>query len=100
MITLPEGISGRLPFFFINLSGVLYSITDSKYTILNTGHPMEFILCVIGVVMFIEGLPWFAFPDKMKQVILSMVSQPERFLRRFGFLMMLGGLGMVWLGTQ
>ena len=27
---------------------------------------MEFFLCVIGMVMIVEGLPYFAFPNKMK----------------------------------
>ncbi len=27
---------------------------------------MEFFLCVIGMVMIVEGLPYFAFPEKMK----------------------------------
>ena len=27
---------------------------------------MEFFLCVIGMVMIIEGFPYFTFPEKMK----------------------------------
>ena len=27
---------------------------------------MRFFLCVIGMVMIVEGLPYFAFPQKMK----------------------------------
>ncbi len=27
---------------------------------------MEFFLCVLGMVMIIEGLPYFAFPEQMK----------------------------------
>ncbi len=50
--------------------------------------------------MIIEGLPWFAFPNKMKQVVITLIDQHESFLRRFGFLMMLGGLGMIYLGKH
>ncbi len=61
---------------------------------------MEFFLCVIGMVMIIEGLPWFVFPDKMKQVVITMLGQPEQILRRFGFIMMLAGLGTIYLGKS
>ncbi len=61
---------------------------------------MEFFLCVIGMVMIIEGLPWFAFPDKMKQVVMTLLGQPEQFLRRFGFSMMLAGLATIYLGKN
>ena len=27
---------------------------------------MEFFLCVVGMVLFIEGFPYAAFPKKMK----------------------------------
>jgi len=27
---------------------------------------MKFFLCVIGMVLIIEGLPYFAFPEKLK----------------------------------
>ncbi len=61
---------------------------------------MEFFLCVLGMVMIIEGLPWFAFPDKMKQVVITMLGQQEQFLRRFGFIMMLVGLGIIYMGKN
>ncbi len=81
---------------------MLYSITDNKYTIVDKyeGLEMEFFLCVMGMVMIIEGLPWFAFPDKMKQVVITMIGQPEQLLRRFGFLMMIAGLGIIYLGKS
>lgn len=61
---------------------------------------MKFFLCVAGMVMIIEGLPWFAFPDKMKQILSLMFEQPEPVLRRLGFFLMLAGLGCVWLGKS
>lgn len=61
---------------------------------------MEFFLCVIGMVMFIEGLPYFAFPDKMKRLIASLLALPEGTLRRFGFMLMLSGLFLVYLGKN
>ncbi len=61
---------------------------------------MEYFLCVMGMVMIIEGLPWFAFPDKMKQIVIAMLNQPENALRRFGFLMMFAGLGIIYMGKH
>ncbi len=52
------------------------------------------------MVMIIEGLPWFAFPDKMKQVFMTLLAQPDQFLRRFGFSIMLGGLAIIYLGKN
>jgi uncharacterized protein YjeT (DUF2065 family) len=48
------------------------------------------------MVMFIEGLPYFAFPDKMKEMVQMMVSLENKRLRRFGFILMLSGLCVVY----
>ncbi|QTA78069.1 DUF2065 [Desulfonema limicola] len=59
---------------------------------------MEFFLCVIGMVIFIEGLPYAAFPDKMKTWIQTMLEVPSPTLRGFGLIMMLTGLLLVYAG--
>lgn len=59
---------------------------------------MKFFLCVIGMVMIVEGLPYFAFPEKMKEIILAVTQLPENALRRFGAVLMLLGLGVVYFG--
>ena len=59
---------------------------------------MKFFLCVLGMVMIIEGLPYFAFPEKMKNWVLKILSTPDGSLRRFGFVLMLIGLGLVYWG--
>jgi len=61
---------------------------------------MEFFLCVIGMVMIFEGLPYFAFPQKMKTWILKLLEVPEGTLRKFGFMLMLIGLGLVYVGKN
>jgi uncharacterized protein YjeT (DUF2065 family) len=60
---------------------------------------MDFFLCVIGMVMIIEGLPYFAFPDKMKQLVEKLLEIEDRALRRFGFFLMGVGLLLVYMGT-
>ena len=61
---------------------------------------MEFFLCVIGMVMIVEGLPYFAFPDKMKNWIHKVLEMPEGTLRRLGLVLMLVGLTLVYLGKR
>lgn len=61
---------------------------------------MDFFLCVIGMVMIVEGLPYFAFPEKIKSWILRVSEMPEGTLRRFGLFLMLAGLGLVYLGRR
>jgi len=61
---------------------------------------MDFFLCVIGMVMIIEGLPYFAIPDKMKQWVVQIVQLPDGTLRRFGAILMFTGLALVYFGKQ
>jgi uncharacterized protein YjeT (DUF2065 family) len=59
---------------------------------------MEFFLCVIGMVMIVEGLPYFAFPNRMKNWVGKIITSPDSSLRRFGLVLMVLGLLLVYLG--
>jgi uncharacterized protein YjeT (DUF2065 family) len=59
---------------------------------------MKFFLCVIGMVMIVEGLPYFAFPEKMKLWVQKLVTTPDNSLRRLGLVLMVLGLSLVYLG--
>ena len=61
---------------------------------------MKFFLCVFGMVMIVEGLPYFAFPEKMKYWLEKILEIPDGALRKFGFVLMLAGLAMVYMGKQ
>ncbi len=61
---------------------------------------MEFFLCVMGMVMIVEGLPYFAFPARMKEMVQVVVTLPDGALRRFGCMLMVLGLGIVYLGRN
>ena len=61
---------------------------------------MKFFMCVIGMVMVVEGLPYFAFPEKMKRVINKVIEMPDKALQKFGFVLMLTGLFLVYLGKS
>jgi len=61
---------------------------------------MKFFLCVIGMVMIIEGMPYFGFPDQIKQVMVHILSMPNDALRRMGFFLMLVGLTLLYIGKN
>ena len=61
---------------------------------------MEFFLCVIGMVLIIEGLPYFAFPDKMKTWVSKIIISPSSALRKLGLVLMALGLGLVYIGRM
>ena len=61
---------------------------------------MKFFLCVIGMVMVVEGLPYFAFPEKMKFVIQKVIEMPDKALQKFGFMLILIGICLVYLGKN
>jgi uncharacterized protein YjeT (DUF2065 family) len=59
---------------------------------------MKFFLCVVGMVMIVEGIPYFAFPEKMKLWVQKLLEMPEGALRKLGFVMMVTGLCLVYMG--
>ncbi len=59
---------------------------------------MEFFLCVLGMVMIVEGIPYFAFPDKMKLWVRKVLEMPDLQLRRTGLILMGLGLFLVYIG--
>jgi len=61
---------------------------------------MSYFLCVMGMVMVVEGLPYFAFPQVMKQVLAKMIEMPDDTLRRLGLVLMVAGVGVVYLGRR
>ena len=61
---------------------------------------MKFFLCVLGMVMIVEGLPYFTFPEKMKFWVQKVLEVPDVTLRRFGLILMLTGLWLVYLGKR
>jgi uncharacterized protein YjeT (DUF2065 family) len=59
---------------------------------------MKFFICVIGMVMIIEGLPYFAFPEKMKRWMRQIQAMPNDTLRRMGVVLMVVGLVLTYMG--
>ena len=61
---------------------------------------MKFFLCVVGMVMIVEGFPYFAFPEKMKNWMLQIQAMPADTLRRFGLVLMVAGLALTYVGKS
>lgn len=61
---------------------------------------MKFLLCVIGLVLIIEGLPYFAFPEKSKAYLAKIYEIPDMTLRIMGALAIVSGLILVYFGRN
>lgn len=59
---------------------------------------MKTLIVVIGVVMIIEGIPYFGMPNRVKEVASKIVTANERTLRLIGLGLMIGGLIIVAFG--
>jgi uncharacterized protein YjeT (DUF2065 family) len=58
---------------------------------------MKLFLCLLGLVLVLEGLPYFAFPDKMKLWMRKIQETPDSHLRVMGFGAMCAGLALLYL---
>ena len=61
---------------------------------------MEYFLCVLGMVFIIEGLPYFAFPDKVKSYIMKLQEMPDSVLRVLGLSAIITGLILIYFGRS
>ena len=57
----------------------------------------NYLLSVIGLVLIIEGFPYFVFPERLKKFLSQVPSVPDRYLRGFGFCAMLLGLILLYI---
>lgn len=58
---------------------------------------MKLLFCLLGLVLVIEGIPYFAFPDKMKMWMKKVQEVPDPHLRAMGLLAMCAGLAIAYL---
>ncbi len=61
---------------------------------------MEYFLCVLGMVMIVEGIPYFGFPEKMKIFMKTILEQEDSTLRIIGGSLMLLGLILIFLARK
>jgi uncharacterized protein YjeT (DUF2065 family) len=61
---------------------------------------MDYFLCVMGMVLVIEGLPYVAFPDKLKTYLRKMIDMQDTTLRIMGSIAVCIGLLLVAIGRS
>ena len=58
---------------------------------------MKLLLSLVGLLLVVEGIPYFAFPDKMKKWMKVIQEVPDLQLRIIGLVAMLIGLIIVYM---
>jgi len=58
---------------------------------------MKFLFTVMGVMLVVEGIPWFLSPPTIKKTLRQLISLPDATLRLLGAALMFGGLSVVYL---
>jgi len=57
-------------------------------------------LCVLGLVLIIEGLPYFVVPEKMKEVLAKIPQVSAATLRIFGITAIMAGVVLVFIAKR
>jgi uncharacterized protein YjeT (DUF2065 family) len=60
---------------------------------------MNLVLVALGLMMVFEGIPLFCFPDQLKELARKLPELENATLRTIGLIVMLLGLGVVYMGT-
>jgi len=60
---------------------------------------LSYLLSVLGLVLIIEGFPYFVFPEKLKRFLSQIPNLPDRYLRGFGLCAMLTGLLLLYIAS-
>ena len=58
---------------------------------------LEFLVVVLGVVLIVEGIPWFLAPRGTKRMLSELSQMNDQSLRGIGLVFMLAGLVLVYL---
>jgi uncharacterized protein YjeT (DUF2065 family) len=59
---------------------------------------IESLLVIIGIVLIVEGIPWFMSPRGTKRMLSELFQMNDRGLRVLGLLFMVAGLALVYFG--
>jgi uncharacterized protein len=61
---------------------------------------MDYFLCVLGLVLIVEGLPYFIAPAKMQEVLSKIPQLPAATLRMFGIAAIMAGMLLVFIAKR
>ena len=62
--------------------------------------PLGYFLTVVGLICFLEGLPYLAFPQQLKAWLEKLITMPTAHLRIMGGALMAVGLLLVYWGRR
>jgi uncharacterized protein YjeT (DUF2065 family) len=57
---------------------------------------MKILFLLVGMVLILEGLPYVAFPESMREWLKKISEMKPEFLRMLGLLSMSSGLIICW----
>ena len=60
----------------------------------------ETLLVILGVVLIVEGMPWFLSPRKTKRMLSELFQVKDQLLRGIGLVFMLAGLLIVYFAKS
>ncbi len=58
----------------------------------------KYLLVAVGLMLVIEGIPYFCFPEGMKKAASMIREIDSRNLRVFGIIAMIAGLLLIYYG--
>ena len=61
---------------------------------------MKYLICVIGMVLVVEGLPYMTYPEWTKSYLRKIMDIPNSHLRIMGLTAVAIGLLLLFLGTR
>ncbi len=61
---------------------------------------MSLLLLALGLVMILEGLVYALAPSLLERMLQILRAMPEAAVRQIGALVIVGGLGLVWVAFQ
>jgi len=61
---------------------------------------MNLVLVALGLMMVFEGIPLFCFPNQLKELARKLPELENATMRSIGFVVMLLGLAVVYIGTS
>jgi uncharacterized protein YjeT (DUF2065 family) len=61
---------------------------------------MNLVLVALGLMMVFEGIPLFCFPNQLKELARKLPELENATRRSIGFVVMLLGLAVVYMGTS
>jgi len=60
----------------------------------------NYFLSVLGLVLVIEGFPYFVFPEKLKKFLSQISEISDHYLRVFGLMAMIFGLLLLYIARS